>query len=332
MAVRRYQGFPEILLSYEAHELDDVLGGPTLIDVPGRDERPLFVSVLLHGNETSGWDALRRLLGERRELPRAMLIFIGNTAAAAANVRTLPHQQDYNRIWRGAGGEEGEIAAEVIEELRERPLFAAIDMHNNTGKNPHYAIATSLREGALGLAYLFADRAVYAEQPVSVQTRYFNDRCPAVAVELGPVGDPECVERAYSFLERCLTIGEIPPPDHEQLKLHRTLASVHIKGGVPFSFADDRRDTALVLTAGMEAVNFHSLAAGTEFGSGDADVSELIEVLDAKGRVVTRQYLRSERGAILLEHPIVPAMYTTDPEVIRQDCLCYFMARLPLPR
>jgi hypothetical protein len=334
MAVTKYEGIPEGLLALPAERLVEKLDGPSLFYLRGRREPALFISALLHGNEVSGWEALRRQLAEPGELPRSVILFIGNIEAAAAGVRTLPHQQDYNRIWsEEIGGPEGEMAAEVLAAVDAQPPLAALDFHNNTGRNPHYAIATCLREDSLGLAYLFADRAVYAEQPDTVQTRAFNDRCPAVAVELGPVGDPECVERALSFLGRCFELDEVPPPDFERLKLHRTLARVHIKGEVPFTFAGASTSdhTALTLTDGMEAVNFHSLAAGMEFGRAEADVSELIEVLDSEGRDVTDHYLRSDRGAILLEQPIIPAMYTTDPVVIRQDCLCYFMARVPLP-
>ena len=40
------------------HELD----GPTLIHLEGKNPRPLFVTVLQHGNEVTGWEAVRRLL------------------------------------------------------------------------------------------------------------------------------------------------------------------------------------------------------------------------------------------------------------------------------
>ena len=48
----------------------------------------LFVSVLMHGNEPTGWEAVRRVLqrymqGDEPQLPRALSLFIANTAAAA---------------------------------------------------------------------------------------------------------------------------------------------------------------------------------------------------------------------------------------------------------
>lgn len=42
---------PQGLLTARAADLADLLGGPTLIDLSGRRPDPLFVSILLHGNE-----------------------------------------------------------------------------------------------------------------------------------------------------------------------------------------------------------------------------------------------------------------------------------------
>ena len=33
-------------------------------------------------------------------------------------------------------------------------------------------------------------------------------------------------------------------------------------------------------------------------------------------------------GELRLRMAVVPAMYTTDPYVVLQDCLCYFMERM----
>ena len=49
------QQLPLGLLELEATQVHTLLGGPTLIHLPGEREAPLFVSVLLHGNETTGW-------------------------------------------------------------------------------------------------------------------------------------------------------------------------------------------------------------------------------------------------------------------------------------
>ena len=80
---------PERFLDTPARELHRVLPGPTLIHLPGRRPTPLFVSVLLHGNEDSGVVALQRVLRAHagRELPRALSILVGNVAAAREGLR-----------------------------------------------------------------------------------------------------------------------------------------------------------------------------------------------------------------------------------------------------
>ncbi len=53
---------PDGLLLLEANQLASALGGPTLIHLQGRQSPALFVSILMHGNETTGWEAVRQLL------------------------------------------------------------------------------------------------------------------------------------------------------------------------------------------------------------------------------------------------------------------------------
>jgi hypothetical protein len=326
--LRIFDGVPSGLLSCESHQLAACLGGPALIRVRGYRSPPLFVSVLLHGNETSGWEGVRRLLRDLEALPRSLILFVGNVEAAATGVRTLPHQQDYNRIWQGAGGPEGELAAAVRAELGGRNLFAALDLHNNTGQNPHYAVVTDLADDNLGLAYLFDDKAVYVREPDTVMTRIFAGLCPAVTLELGPIGDPRCSERAFDIVQRCLELEAVPPADLARLRMFRAEARVHIPEGVAFSFAGQDEKQPLVLTGGLEAVNFHELLPGTEFAVTAGAEGAIPRVLDVSHRDVTVAYFDNEGGHVRLRRAVIPAMYTTDPEVIRQDCLCYFMVRM----
>ncbi|MEZ5558179.1 MAG: M14 family metallopeptidase [Pseudomonadales bacterium] len=327
--LRRFDAMPDGLLDCPAERLEALLGGPALIYLRGRRDPPLFVSVLLHGNEHSGWNGLRKLLAEPGELPRSLIVLIGNVEAAAQGLRSLPHQQDYNRIWRGVEGPEAALVADVLGAL-DRPLFAALDLHNNTGHNPHYAVLTDLSPMNLGLAYLFSDKAVYVREPDTVLTRVFGERCPAVAVEAGPVSDPNSDERCYDYVKRCLALELIPDADLGAMKLFRTRVRVHVADTLSFAFAGDGIGAPLLLTGGVEAVNFHELGAGTIFGTSRVPLRDALRVLDVEHRDVTDEFLVLEGEQILLRQAVTPAMYTTDSLVIRQDCLCYFMETLPL--
>jgi succinylglutamate desuccinylase len=95
---------PERFLDTPARELHRLLSGPTLIHLPGRRTPPLFISVLLHGNEDTGVVALQSVLRAygKRPLPRALSILVGNVAAAREGLRRLDDQPDYNRVWPGS--------------------------------------------------------------------------------------------------------------------------------------------------------------------------------------------------------------------------------------
>jgi succinylglutamate desuccinylase len=218
----------------------------------------------------------------------------------------------------------------VQAELARRELFAAVDLHNNTGHNPHYSVVTDLDVANLGLAWLFDDQAVYIREPDTVLTRTFTGRCPAVALELGPIGDPRCADRGFDFLARLLAVAELPEPDLGALRLYRTEARVHIPDGVDFSFAGDGHDTPLVLTGGIEGVNFHELPAGTEFAATALPPARALRVLDTDRAETAGRYFESDGRYLRLRRSVIPAMYTTDPVVVRQDCLCYFMTRMRL--
>ena len=318
MELRRVEGLPPGLLDADAHQLAELLGGPTLLRLKGRasavQERenscsagetsqgmsfsrpqrpngnsnqrlsgvgfpesplplteahqgglaPLFISVLLHGNETSGWEGLRRVLQAGLRPERDLLIFFGNLAAAAAKVRTLPRQADFNRIWRPAAG----IAAEVLGCIGELPLMAVVDLHNNTGKNPHYAVLTDLSPGNLGLARLFGDVAVQIEEPASVLTRALGANGPSIAVELGPIGDPDAADRAADYLTALFRLPEAPLGRVDELRLFRALARVHVPEDAAFGFAglDAGKDFDLILDGDLQANNFHPIPPGTAFG------------------------------------------------------------------
>jgi len=82
---------PDGLLEVEARRVHEYLTGPTLFHLAGEREPPLFVTVLAHGNETTGWEALRALLRGHRDRPlaRSLSLFVANVAAAREGLRFL---------------------------------------------------------------------------------------------------------------------------------------------------------------------------------------------------------------------------------------------------
>lgn len=324
---------PDGLLTTPARQLFQVLEGPTLIHLPGRRERPLFVSVLLHGNEDVGVVAVQRVLSEYRDrpLPRAMSIFIGNVAAARQGLRCLPGQPDYNRIWPG-GRRERDMMGQVVEQMRGRRVFASVDLHNNTGHNPLYGCVNRLENRFLRFASMFSRTVVYFVRPRGVQSMAFAGLCPAVTLECGKVGDARGIARAAEFIEDCLALAEIPdaPAAAADIDLFHTIAVVKVPPEVTLAF-DGRGDADLSFSDGLEYYNFTELPAGTRLARVGGGRRAWLDIRDEDGRDVGDQFLDCRAGELRLRRPVVPAMLTTHEAVIREDCLCYLMERLPLP-
>ena len=331
--LRQLQSIPPGLLQVDAKGLATVLGGPTLIHLPGARDEPLFISVLMHGNETVGWEAVRRVLARyqgERGLPRAVSLFIGNVEAAAKGVRRLSGQPDYNRVWPTCempASAEREMMAEVVEIMRERHPFASIDVHNNTGLNPHYACVNRLETSYLHLALLFGRTVVYFLRPRGVQSMAFAELCPAVTLECGKVGQAHGVEHAAEYLDACLHLSEHPqhPVAPQDIDLFHTVARVTVSPQARIAFAPDAGD--IVLEPDLDRLNFQELAPGTPFGRVNGSGLDLLDVRDEQGRDVNRDYFSLDGDLLTLKRPVMPSMLTRNIEVIRQDCLCYLMER-----
>jgi len=322
---------PEGLLQCDARQLHTVLPGPTLIRLAGKREDVLFISVLLHGNEITGWEVLRSVLAHHRDqaLPRSLCLFIGNVAAAAEGRRCLPGQADYNRIWKTGATVEHRLAEDVLAELATMPLFAAIDIHNNSGMNPHYACINKLAPDFLHLARLFSRTVVYFIQPDEVMSMAMAAYCPSVTLECGQPGETTGVTHAREFVEACLHLSTFPAHalPAAEFDLFHTVATVKLKPNTHIGIAEVGADFSLL--PDMDKLNFTELPAGSLFGwSGSPSLP--LQAWDEQGQEVTAQYFEVHEGEIITRTPVMPSMLSLDREIIHQDCLCYLMERLPL--
>lgn len=330
---RLYQldALPEGFLDCPVNRLDTLLEGPTLIRLAGEQQPPLFVSVLLHGNEVSGFLALQILLKDFYQhsdrLPRALWIFIGNIEAARYGVRRLPGQPDYNRIWAGGEAPECEMARALLHELSRQPLFAALDVHNNSGRNPIYGCVNTLEPEYLGLARYFSDLLVYFTEPHQVLGLALSRICPAATLECGTSGQPEGVTRVVRLIDRLLTGEHLPQkrPEHEPLKVFHTVARVTVCEEDSLGFGYQPQRYALCFPEQLESLNFRLLAQGTLL-AWRASGARGLTVTDNSGGDVTELFLQQSGERIELRRECMLSMLTEDITVIYQDCLCYIMA------
>ena len=317
-------------MACDATQLAAALGGPTLIHLAGRRTPPLFVSVLLHGDEDTGWLAVRQLLRQTAtELPRALSLFIGNVRAARERRRYLADQPDYNRIWSSAAAPsrpEQAMTQTVLAQMQQRGVFASIDIHNNTGLNPHYACVRRLDPPFLQLAALFSRTVVYFTKPDGVQAEAFAALCPAVTVECGQPGQPNGVEHAADYVRACLQLAEVPrhAVAAHDIDLYHSIAIVKVRPDIRFGFDGDG-GVDLCLAPDLDRLNFRELPVDTVLGRLNKKTEAPLIVIDATGRDATARFLRIYNNEIRTALPVTPAMFTINPRAVRLDCLGYFM-------
>ncbi len=330
---------PDGLLDCKARDLHRILPGPTLLHLPGQRPQPLFVSVLLHGNETTGLTAIQGLLHKyvRRKLPRALSIFIGNISAAAQSQRHLDGQPDYNRVWPCAdsanNSPEHRMMQQVVDNMRARAVFASIDIHNNTGLNPHYGCINKREPRFFQLATLFSRTVVYFIRPTGVQSLAMSTLCPAITVECGKPDQPFGANHARDFIDTCLHLDALSdqPVDKHAMNLFHTVATINLRNEASAGFADDgvSTDWDITLPPDLDHLNFRELPIGTSIGRVPASQQRLpLQVIDETGSDVTTRYLHIDDGHLRLRRAVMPAMFTLDLNIIRQDCLGYLMERL----
>lgn len=333
MILHRLDTLPDGFLDAPAKELHRLLPGPTLIHFAGRKVPELFVSILLHGNEDVGLVALQRVLKahEGQVLPRAMSVFIGNVQAAREGLRRLDHQPDYNRVWPGtklhAHTPEHALMREVREIMVGRGLFASIDLHNNTGLNPHYCVVNRLDPATLHLAMLLHRTVVWFRGPPGSQTAAFAELCPSVAAECGKPGQPANEEAAARFLNACLHLHVFPTQAVREtdIDLFHTMAVVKVPPEIAFGFGDPL--STLNFDPRLDHLNFQELRPGSVWGRTPLPCP--LDVRNEAGQDVGPTFFETREGELRLCRPAMPAMLTLDARVVRQDCLCYLMERVP---
>jgi hypothetical protein len=212
--------------------------------------------------------------------------------------------------------------------MRKKKPFASIDIHNNTGKNPHYACINILNPHGLVLASRFSNIAVYFTSPKGVQSSAFSGFCPSIVLECGQSGNKSGEEHALNYLESVLELDELSSHRHDNLTLYHTVARVTIPETIAIG-ADVSNDLCDIrLNAQLEDKNFHRIDPGTEFAAVNPQKEKHIVVSSESDEDVTKEYIELNGNRLLFKKQITLSMFTVNEQAIRQDCVCYFMEEL----
>jgi len=319
---------PDGFYDFEPEQILDFFPATTLVELKGERLPPLFVSILLHGNEYSGLKAVQLLLKKYASgLPRSLYLLVGNVTAAAKGLRVIPGQTDYNRCWPGTEMRESDLTRmmqTVIDRVTSEPLFAAVDIHNNSGVNPHYAGITDVTQENQHLAAMFNHVGLAFTRPKGVSTMAFDGVCPAVILECARPGNALGIHHATELLDALLHMDHFPlqPVAAHDLQLMRTLVTLNIPDQVSIDF-DLASQADLRFQKNFDHLNFTEIKPQDVFAL--TSVEKPLLITNQMGEDVTDAIVRVEDGKVYLKQTLMPAMITMDEAIIRQDCLCHLL-------
>ncbi len=322
---------PDGILNLNATQLPTVVNNHTLVHLEGRIKQPVFISILQHGDEHTGWDAIQAYLSKHLDnLPRSMIILFGNIEAAKHNVRQLDHQPDFNRSWPShliLDTPESRTMREITEIIRQHQPFASVDIHNNSGRNPHYSGINALQPAFVNLAGLFADTMIYFTNPYGIQSGAFVDICPAVTVECGMSGESDGNKQTLQFLESLMTHENSNQQHGNTPQVYKIFATVKINQNFDYGFEQQGREFMLV--PNLDHLNFTAIGPGQVFGQLDETLTKKqimpLMVTDQNNQDITAEYFAIKGNQVVCTQHCVPAMITQKIQAIKHDCLCYIM-------
>jgi hypothetical protein len=239
----------------------------------------------------------------------------------------LPGRPDLNRCFRPPWeGDEGEVAGEALRLLREANPEALLDLHNNTGRNPPYAVVTGLDAARLNLAGLFGERTVVTDIRLGSLVEATSDDFPTLTIECGYAGDPAADEVAfhgltrYFRLDRLETRRVIVP----RMSVLEQPIRVQILPGRRLAFATAPVAGAdLTLAGDIDQHNFQPLLPGVPVGWLGAGADWPLEARDAAGNELSHDLFVEQDAQLVTRRGLIPIMMTTDPLVAASDCLFY---------
>lgn len=322
---------PEGFLNIKPQDITKLIGCPTIIHLKGKRDEPLFVSILLHGNEFSGLVILQNILKkyESGVLPRSLIVFIGNPRACAQGERHLKDQPDFNRIW--SKNRNHFLAKSVLQYAEDQKIYAAVDIHNNTGQNPFYACISEKKQELIKLAQAFSENIVYFVKPDSVLSIAFAPLAPALVIECGLPGDSKGIVSGVRFIESLFDEGESWKTNMIQVPhIYSTYATLSIDpdSNLSFNLRSFLKKDHVYLTSQLDRFNFKQIPAGTILGK--VNQPDRIRLIDKDGKNVFNQFFSIVENNWIVKTPFIPSMFTKDISIAKSDCLGYVMQKIPI--
>ncbi len=321
---------PGAYLGTDFIELLKRLGGPSRIDVKGRDRsRCRAIVTLLHGNEPSGLKAVHRLLAEGVEPATDFIIIVASVNAALhpplASHRYLPCERDLNRCFNPPyTSDQGRLAESIIQCLQSRPIEAAVDTHNTSAHSVPFAVSAMDNSATRAMASLFSDNLIIMDQRLGTLLEHGTVETPWFTVEFGGLMDPAADQLAYESLRHFMTIDELPGIPTRPLRTIKHPLRLEVSPNARIHYSSSVvHDSHITIFNTIDQLNFQTIKAETPIGWLSPAGLDHFSIRSSRGSEHISMFFESRDGFLTTIIPITIFMATTDPYVAIKDCLLY---------
>ncbi|EWH11917.1 hypothetical protein DS2_01998 [Catenovulum agarivorans DS-2] len=306
------------------------LHGPTVIDMQGLiNTRTRVVSVLVHGNEPSGFIALHRFLLSK-VIPMTNVRFIISSVEAAQQSpvfsnRYFDDKHDLNRCFNLDNSDAlvNQRAGSILQAINEVKPEAVIDMHNTSGASPSFCVATRIDMQVQALASFFCQTMIYTRLNLgALMEQNFN--CPIVTVECGGAQDQQAHEVAYQGVHEFLMADNLFAGHHYMLvDIVEHPLRLEIDPKTNLSFADKSDPSAdITLVSDIEQHNMGVTRADCLIGWSNIGCTPFT-VRNEAGDVQSDSIIYCKDGQLFTRQKLRIFMATTNHRIALNDCLFY---------
>lgn len=330
-AIRHLRLSDDSILGNSPTEFLVNLGGPTWIEIPGKDSsRRRAIVTLLHGNEPSGIKAIHELLKNRTRPATDLGILIASVDAALHEPhfshRFIPGEKDLNRCFSPPYEDnQAKLAENIVKTLSDYSPEAVIDTHNTSSHSEPFSVSVRQDVRTLELASLFTDSLIVIDQQLGTLLEYLDPLIPIVTVEFGGFMDPNADRLARELLHRFIVTNHLDQGDPRSLNLltHPLRLETEQHLTVTYSSSiDEYADLTMLNT--IDQLNFRTIEPGVTLGWFRTDRHHNLVARDSLGNDKYTEYFGQQDGLLTNLVPMTLFMATTDPVVANTDCLLYF--------
>lgn len=314
------------------------LAHPTAIEITGQNPHSWRIaSVLVHGNEPSGFFAAHKFL--KRHLQQDSEQTLTNLAIVVASVRAARHEPQFTHrhipgefdLNRRFGFHEShdnvtELAKNIREYIVARQPQYVVDLHNTSGNGPAFAVSVNDTPVARQLTSLFADDLVVTRLVVgSLMEQSLG--CPIITIECGGAQMSEAHRIAFDGLSRFAFTTSLEGTDASDIQVYHHPVRVKALPGISLDHKTTHDDDVdITLDKTIERYNFGVTNAGDQLGWLNRNIRECLTAINDHGDEMVDNFFKVENDKLIVRRKLRLFMATGRTDIALSDCLFYAVA------